>query len=370
MNVTARWITRLILILVLVLIAAGIKVLGKRFLRTDDRSVASYVFDSFAMGTVLTVKVRAADKTLAEKAAELASAEMHRIHKIFDPNDPESEISYLNQIRGSESVVSVSSDMARVLGEALHIRKLSQGTFEPTLGELIQLWGFNDQPRRPRIPDTLRLAALADSLSGAEGIELIGEGTGIRIAPGTGALDVGGIAKGYGVDRVVAVLAGIGIKNALVNLGGEIGVLGVGSNGRSWRIGVQHPRKNNYYLGVIDQVEGMFVATSGDYERFFIEKGRRYHHILDPATGYPASRNTVSVTVIASSCLMADALATSAFVMGPEEGIRFLDSLGVHGLVVYAADGDTESGNLAYSNTRNFLRIMEPDLDGLPINPP
>ena len=368
MNVTARWITRLILVLILVLIAAGIKVLGKRYLRKGDTSVASYVFDSFAMGTVLTVKVRAVDKNLAERAAELASAEMQRIHQIFDPNDPESEISFLNRNSGSESAIPMSPDMARVLGEALHIQKLSQGNFSPALGELIQLWGFSDKVRRPGIPDRFRITSLADSVGAAGGVELLDGGTAVRIAPGTGALDVGGIAKGYGVDRVVALLAGIGIKNALVNLGGEIGVLGVGSNNRSWRVGVQHPRKNNYHLGVIDQLQGMFVATSGDYERFFLEKGKRYHHILDPGTGWPASRGTVSVTVIASSCLLADALATAAFVMGPEQGVSFLDSLGVHGLVVYAAHGDTESGSLAYSATRNFLRIMEPDLEGLPIN--
>jgi len=368
LNVTARWKTRLILVLILVLIAAGIKVLGKRYLRTGENSVASYFFDNFAMGTVLTVKVRTDDKSLAEKGAELASAELHRIHKIFDPNDTESEISSLNRSRGSESAISVSPDMARLLGEALRIRNISRGNFEPTLGELIRLWGFSNNSHRPEIPDPLRIAVLADSLGGAGGIELIDGASSVRIAAQTGALDVGGIAKGYGVDRVVDVLAGIGIKNALVNLGGEIGVLGVGSNGRSWRIGVQHPRKQNCHLGVIDQVEGMFIATSGDYERFFLEKGRRYHHILDPATGYPAGRGTVSVTVIASSCLVADALATAAFVMGPEQGIRLLESLGVHGLVVYAQDGDTESGRLAYNATRGFLQIMKPELEGLPIN--
>jgi len=368
LNVTARWITRLILVLILVLIAAGIKVIGKRYLRKGDESVSSYVFDSFAMGTVLTVKVRTADRNLAERAAELASAEIRRIHKIFDPNDPESEISSLNRSRGSESAISVCPDMARVLGEALRIQNLSQGKFDPALGELVRLWGFSEQKSRPGIPDSSRITALIDSVGEAGGIELVDGGTAVRVAPGTGALDVGGIAKGYGVDRVVDLLAGIGIKNALVNLGGEIGVLGVGSNGRSWRVGVQHPRKNNYHLGVINQLQGMFVATSGDYERFFLEKGKRYHHILDPGTGWPASRGAVSVTVIASSCLLADALATAAFVMGPEQGISFLESLGVDGLVVYAADGDTESGNLAYRATRNFLRIMKPDLDGLPIS--
>jgi len=360
-------VTRLISLLILVLLLVGIKVFGTRLLNQQEGSQAGYVFDSFAMGTLLTIKVRGADAYFAEKAAKEALAEVRRLQRIFDVNDPESEISRLNAAKGSTKSLPLSRDMSLVLREALRICNLSGGLFEPAMGELVRLWGFDREQVKPQIPDSSIIKALVDSSSWSKEVRLSPDGNALVMGRRAGSLEMGGIAKGYAVDRAIAVLASQGVKNALVNLGGEIGVLGVGSNGRSWRIGVQHPRKASHHLGVIELVEGLFVATSGDYERYFISKGRRYHHILNPETGYPADRAVVSVTVVCSSCLEADALATAAFLMEPEEGIRFLERMNVKGLIVYAPDGDTESGNLAYLATGSFLELMKPELEGLPI---
>ena len=368
MNVTARWITRLIFLLLLVSIVAGIKVFGTKFMHREGGSTAGYSFDSFVMGSVMTVTIRDPDKSMAEKGAGLVLDEVHRITGIFDPRDPDSEISRLNNSPHDGVPLAISADMSLVLSEALHIRAASGGLFEPALGELIDLWGFNSESAKHELPDPARIKALEDSLSWGAGIRLGEGGKTVILEPGTGHLDLGAITAGYAVDRAVALLRENGIRNALVNLTGEIGVLGVGSNGRSWRVGVQHPRKTASHLGVIEQVEGIFVATSGDYERYFVKDGRRYHHILDPRTGFSAKEGAaVSVTVIASSCIVADAASTAAFVLGPEEGVKFLDNLGCQGLIVYAADGGTESGKLAYRATEGFLRIMKPDLEGLPI---
>ncbi|MEA1996675.1 MAG: FAD:protein FMN transferase, partial [Gemmatimonadota bacterium] len=193
----------------------------------------------------------------------------------------------------------------------------------------------------------------------------------VTLGMSAGSLDMGGVAKGYAVDRAIAVLKARGVKNALVNLGGEIGVLGAGSNGRSWRIGVQHPRNTSMHIGVIELTDGNFVATSGDYERYFFENGRRYHHILDPDTGYPAARGAVSVTVITTSCLEADALATAAFVMGAESGSDFLESSGAMGLILCSTaagpEKDPAVADISYKATESFLRLMTPDLEGLPL---
>lgn len=367
MNATVRWITRLIFILILVLVAAGIKLTGKKYFNSSADSSSGYVFDSFVMGTMLSVKIRGTDKARAELAAKNALEEVRRLNGIFDSHDPESEISRLNRKAEHGLTVSVSQDMAYVLSMALKIKGLSGGCFEPGLGEVIDLWGFSDRKSRHEIPDSSLVRAILEKPGDSATIEIDDDKKTIRLGPGYGALDVGGIAKGYAVDRAVDVLYKAGIRNALVNLGGEIGVLGVGSNGKSWRVGVQHPRKISSHLGVIEQVQGKFVATSGDYERFYLKNGKRYHHILDPFTGFPANSGVMGVTVIASSCLEADAYATAVFVKGPEEGISFLERLGVEGLVVYAPDGNSESGSLSWVATRGFSKIMNPDLNGLPI---
>jgi len=364
LNVTDRLATRLIPLLLLILLVVGIKVFGTRVLHRETVPEASYVFDGFAMGTVLTVKVLTHDEKLAEKAADKALAEVRRLHKMFDPNDPESELSFLNKAAGSPEPLPVSADMSRVLRAALRIRKLSGGVFEPAMGKLIALWGFNAERKNLQVPDSSRISAIVESTHWGREIVITAGGDSVKIGEHAGSLDMGGIAKGYAVDRAIAVLASCGVRKALVNLGGEIGVLGVGSNGRSWRVGVQHPRVNSRHIGVIDLTEGFYVATSGDYERYFILGNRRYHHILNPATGYPAARGVLSVTVIASSCMEADGMATAAFVMGADRGIEYLEQSGAKGLILYAEDGETESGNFTYAATGSFLELMKPDLAG------
>ncbi len=357
---------RLGLILAVVLVAVGIRTLGGL---GADRQAGSYVHDSFVMGTVLNIKVRGASRESARQAVGVVEAEAERLHVLFDPHDENSAISLLNRTAaGGGGTVPVGRDVARVLAAAIAVRNSSGRGFDPALGPLIDLWGFSDESPASEIPDTLQLARLTAELAAAGRIELSPDSATVLVPSGAGALDVGGIAKGYAVDRAIEILDSLGIENALVNLGGEIGVLGVGSNGRDWRVGVQHPRLAASHLGVVSQREGMFVATSGDYERFFILDGHRYHHILNPESGFPASGGAVmSTTVIASSCLLADAMATAAFVLGPAGGIRFLESQGAQGLIVYASDGDRENGEITYSATSGFLSIMQPELDGRPI---
>ncbi len=353
---------RLGLLLAVVLVAIGIRMLGG----PGSGEAGSYVHDSFVMGTVLNIKVRGASREQARAAAEAVVDEARRLHVVFDPHDEDGTISLLNRTAQSGGgTVAVDRDVARVLAAAIAVRDSSNRGFDPALGAMIDIWGFSDEKAAREIPDTLELASITAELATASLIKLAADSTKVMVPPGAGALDVGGIAKGYAVDRAIEILDSLGIKNALINLGGEIGVLGVGSNGRNWRVGVQHPRMAGSHLGVVSQTEGMYVATSGDYERFFILDGRRYHHILDPATGFPSMDDAVmSTTIIAHTCLMADAMATAAFVLGPEEGIRFLESQGAQGLIVYASNGDRENGEITYSTTSGFLSIMQPDLGG------
>ena len=212
-----------------------------------------------------------------------------------------------------------------------HIAHLSHGAFDLTLGQLKELWGINtDHPYVPTEGERHR----AMIGIGMDALQVDGRVVSKR-DPAL-QVDLGGIAKGYAVDRAVALLRQAGITSAAVNAGGDISLIG-DRQGQPWRIGIQHPRKPGDVLVTLPLVDRA-VVTSGDYERFFEQDGIRYHHIFDPATGAPA-RLCQSVTVIAANAATADALATAAFVLGPEQGLRMLEAEnGVEGLIV-ALDG-------------------------------
>ena len=161
------------------------------------------------------------------------------------------------------------------------------------------------------------------------------------------ALDLGAIAKGYALDRAIKVLQGRGVKEALINVGGDVRVMGE----RVWKIGLQHPRKEKEVLAVI-RLKDQAIATSGDYQRYFIEEGKRYHHIINPKTGYPAQK-CMGVTIFAPQATQADILATGIFILGPETGMKLIEFLeGVEGIII-----DSQGKILLSSNLKGRLQI-------------
>jgi len=368
LNVTGKFKARLIAFLLLVVLIAGI-----RYLATGDAAASlpgerTFSFDSFTMGTLLSVKIRSNDKAQANRLADLARDEIARLHRVFDPKDPASELSRLNDARGSSEPVALSEDMAAVLAAAMRVHTVSGGAFEPALGDVSRLWGFSEERRRDHPPDSAQISSLLGASCLSREIRLAPDGKSVSLGACTGRLDLGAIVKGYAADRAVQVLKRAGVRNALIDLGGEIGVLGVGSDGVSWRVGVQHPRKPDCHLGALSLHEGLSVATSGDYERFFIDNGVRYHHILDPRTGWPARSGVVSVTVVTEYGLEADAMSTSAFILGPVKGLALLESERCEGLMIYVGEGGTEDGKLLWKATSGFSRYLpQPDLEGLPL---
>jgi thiamine biosynthesis lipoprotein len=198
--------------------------------------------------------------------------------------------------------------------------------FDPTIGSVSRLWQFWDGAVPPQ----------ADSIRNA----LSSVGLGRFLAGGDSALlDLGGIAKGYAVDRAADRLRSLGIASAIVNAGGDLSLIGKRTDGRPWRIAIRHPRERGAFLGYLD-LEDVSVATSGDYEKFFFFDGRRYHHILDPRTGSPGGR-CASVTVVTSNTCSGDALATGLFLLGPGQGLRTVEAAeGVDAVFVYA-DGES-----------------------------
>lgn len=368
MNVTGKMKGRLVAVVLLVILIAGIRYLASGDDAQTLPEARTWSFDSFTMGTLLSVKIRLQDKEEAKRMADIARDEIARLHRVFDPHDPESELSRLNASRGGSGPVQLSEDLSVVLAAALHTRDLSGGAFEPALGNVSRLWGFSEERRRNHPPDSAEIMARLDSTSLSREAELSADRRSVKLGARCGIIELGAIVKGYAADRAVEVLRQAGVRNALIDLGGEIGVLGVGSDGVSWRVGVQHPRRRDSHIGALSLHEGLSVATSGDYERFFVDNGRRYHHILDSRTGYPASSGVVGITVVTEKGLEADAMSTAAFILGPEKGLALLEQEKCEGLVIYVEDGRTEDGKLLWRATSGFSKYLpHPDLEGLPL---
>jgi thiamine biosynthesis lipoprotein len=282
------------------------------------------------MGTVVEITIGHPDRELARKAAARAFGEIERVDALLSSHNPESEITGLNA-SGAAGPVAVSDEVFALLARAESIRVATAGAFDVTVGPLVELWAFDQSGR---VPGEGEIASALASVGGAR-LELDGDDGTVRFLTEGMRIDLGAIGKGYAVDRAVAILESAGIESAIIDAGGDIRLLGSRPGKDFWRIAVRHPREPSRFLLGLD-LAGTAVVTSGDYERFFMVGDTRYHHILDPRTGFPA-RGCSSVTVVAPDTAGADAYATAAFVLGPEEGLRYLRSLpGVEGIIVDA----------------------------------
>ncbi|MDR2376108.1 MAG: FAD:protein FMN transferase [Treponema sp.] len=220
--------------------------------------------------------------------------------------------------------VAVRGELLDVLEEARRYAELSGGAFDPTVGPLVKLWGIgSDNPRVPAADEIERALALVDWRD-----LVIDRAAGTAFLRRRGqSLDLGAIAKGYAADEAAAILRSRRSRRALIDLGGNIFALGERPWWRSWRIGVQDPLDDRgNYLGIL-RVKNTSVVTSGVYERYFEEEGRRYHHILSTSDGYPVQNGLLAVTIAAARSIDADALSTACFALGPERGLALVETL-------------------------------------------
>ncbi len=255
--------------------------------------------------------------------ALLAEAAVQEVSELMGPFGERSDIRRLNQ-SPKNTWIRVNPLTWKVVMEALRWNRLTEGAFDPTIGPIKRLFNFSGEVEAWPPEDELLQARKA---VGADNILFSREGMALAFAVDGMLLDLGAIAKGFAADRAAEILAANGVQNALVDIGGELRVLGSrpGAPSSPWRTGIRNPRDDS----VIEElaVSNAAVATSGDYENYFIHNGVRYEHIIDPRIGLPLSEAVVSVTVIHPvSCLAADALATSLTVLGLEEGGAFLRS--------------------------------------------
>ena len=285
------------------------------------------------MDTLVRIEVFEENEEKGLAAIDTAFVEIERLSDMFSHYDPGSEVSKLNMGAGKPPQ-HVPPELFSLLQRSVYFSKMIHGSYDATVGVVTRLWDFTSEA--PAIPDSEEIRN-ALGLIDYRGIYIDNEGRAGLTDPGM-AVDLGGGAKGYGVDRALSVLKQLGITSALVDGGGDIGLLGSKPDGKPWRIGVQHPRDMQNMIAVIE-VDSGSVATSGDYERFFFQSGQRYHHILDPRTGWPA-RECISATILSSQTVDADILATGVFVLGPEKGMDLINSLPeVEGLIFFEENG-------------------------------
>lgn len=309
-------------------------VLATAFLlwRMGERSVPGpETATRLAMDTLVTVKVfgePSRGKALIDRAFE----EIDRIDRMMGQGE-ESELRHIEDRAGS-GWISVSTEMMTVLSRCQDIARRSEGVFDITVAPLKALWDFGEA--RPTVPSPAQIASRLELVDYRNLMVRDGE---VALKVSETRLDLGAAAKGYAVDRALQVLEQSRVRAALVEAGGDVGLLGRKPGGTPWRIPVQHPRDPERLIPV-EQIGLSAVATSGDYQRFFEVEGRRYHHILDPQTGYPADR-AISATVWADRALDADILATAVFILGPERGLTLIEEMdAAETLVFFLREGE------------------------------
>jgi thiamine biosynthesis lipoprotein len=277
-----------------------------------------YRQDAAIMGTAIAVDLWDEDEAQGRALTQAVIDEMHRIDDLMSTYKPESELSRINA-RAADETVPVSAELLALIQRALEFSRLTDGAFDITYASAGQYYDYRKGTR----PSSEQLAQALPAID-YHHVRIDPQDSTIRYSyPGV-RIDLGGIAKGYAVDRCIAILQAAGIKSAMVNAGGDTRVLGKHWK-QPWMVGIRDPRNEEGLVTMIP-LEDMAISTSGDYERYFEKDGVRFHHILNPRTG-TSSSGVRSVSIIGAETTTTDALSTSIFVMGTEAGLKLVDSL-------------------------------------------
>ena len=295
----------------------------------------------YAMDTVMNFTVYGKN---AEDVLSSMEQRVQELENLFSRTRSASEVSRLNETGEAD----VSFEVYALLETAKEAAKATGGAFDVTIAPVVSAWGFTEDACR--VPEEGELETLLETV-GSERMELSETADGYRVSLGDGqSIDLGGIAKGYASDCMADLFLDYGVDHALAPLAGNILAWGAKPDGTPWRIGIQDPQRADANVGVL-QLENAFAVTSGAYERYFEQDGKTYHHIIDPATGYPAESDLTSVTIVmdwsqekldgkTGNGTICDALSTALFVMGEEKAVEFWRS-GAYDfdMVLVTADG-------------------------------
>ena len=287
-------------------------------------------FDGMAMGSSLEIEVYGPDQAVCDKAVKEAREEIDRLDRIMTDWKQESPLMDVNRAAGTKAV-EVPPELFFIVERSLKISELTDGAFDISFAGAGKLWNWRD----PKVPTADQVKASLENV-GWKGVVIDEKAKTVFLSKPGMRIGLGGIGPGYAGDLAMEKIRKLGIRDACVNLSGDIMVIGK-RKGEPWSVGITHPRKKGENIAVLP-VSNAAVSTSGDYERYFEKDGKRYCHIIDPRTGYPADL-CQSVTIVAPNLAFADGLATGVFVLGPKKGMELVENLeGVQALIV-AADG-------------------------------
>jgi thiamine biosynthesis lipoprotein len=305
-----------------------------------------YKKSTIMMDTVITISVVSHSEENAEHAINGAFEEIKRLEALFDFYSPDSEVSRINKHAGL-SRVTVSPEMLTVLETATFVSEKTEGAFDVTTGSLLVLYDFTHgmKPQERAIDEHLQFVDY-------KAVQIDRKDSSVFLEKSGMVIDLGGIVKGYAADRAVETLKRAGIRSGLVAVAGDIKAFGLKPNGKPWKIGIKDPRAEGEddIVATLD-LKDMAISTSGDYERYFILEGERYHHLLSPTTGYPVN-TCQSVSIIAEKGSLADAFATGVFILGPDKGITVIEQMGFDGLII-----DKEGGIRVTANIREKIEF-------------
>ncbi len=297
--------------------------------------------DSFAMDTVIRISLYNWEK---EETLTLAMSEINRLEGLLSVEQEGSDLYKLAQAAG-EDWVDISPETQELLSKAKDYWQLSEGHFDVTIGPLVNLWNIRDGTGHVPSQDELTQAC---SLVDAEKL-LLEDGRAFLSEKGMEA-NLGGIAKGYIADKVKELLLAEGVEYALINLGGNILLIGGKDADTPFHVGVEKPETEEGLLPGRIEARDKSIVTAGITQRFFMENGIRYHHILDPFTGYPADTGLVCVTIVSNNSVDGDALSTTCLLLGAEKGMELIESIPDTEALFQTVDGDLllSSGASAY----------------------
>jgi thiamine biosynthesis lipoprotein len=282
------------------------------------------------MGTNIDLEIWHEDAARGEAALDAVIAEMHRIDRLMSHYKPESQLSRINARAAQEPVV-VDPELFNLIRESLRFSQITEGAFDITYASVGYLYDYRNHVK----PDDAQIEAALPAVNWRNLI-LDEKQHSVRFERPGMRIDLGGIAKGYAVDRGIAILQERGVRHAAVTAGGDTRIIG-DRFGRPWIVGIRHPDDKSKVITRIPLVDTA-MSTSGDYERYFDENGVRYHHILDPKTGKSASK-VRSATILGPTAMETDGLSKTAFILGPEKAIEIIERLPDFDAIFVSPDG-------------------------------